>query len=145
MHNTNVHTHRHTHVQIQDRSYNTQHTQQSAAGCHTVQDPAENVYRSRMHTVKISLRLTPSAEYFVLYSKTLGQTRTEKKKNVRRKTENCLPQGQSTWCEGQPNHSTPLSPPLQITGDTRVKEESSNEGRIICNTEAMPTQHYITI
>lgn len=58
-------------------------TQKSAAGFHNVRAPAESVDRSRMHTVKISLHLTPSAELCSLYSKNARVDEREQKEYVR--------------------------------------------------------------
>lgn len=107
--------------------------------------PAESVDKSKSikwESGSLSLYRTVLAAQQNAWVDENRERKKRKKICQGRKTENCLPQGRHTWCEGQPNHSPPPSPPLQITRDTRVKEGRSNEGHISCYTEALPIQHY---
>lgn len=110
-----------------------------------MQAPAESVVRSRTHEVKISLHLTPSAELCSLYSKN-ARVDKDRKECVRvgRQRTACRKDGAPDVKDNQITEhlSLSLSPPLQITRDTRVKKERSNEGHISCYIEAMPIQHY---
>lgn len=112
---------------------------------------AESVDSSRMHTVKISLHLTPSAELCSLYSKNAWvdekENRKEYVKEERQRTA-CRKDGAPDVKDNQITAHLSFSSSSSASADHqrhKRKKERSNEGHISCYTEVMPIQHYHNI